>query len=58
MDLLWKVLIRLFGWNRDDYVNAISIGEDTYIINIHKFISSEKELRKWNDAIKETRASN
>lgn len=45
MDLLWKVIIKLFGYHKEDYVNAISIGEDTYMINIHKFVSPEKELQ-------------
>lgn len=58
MDLLWKAIIKLFGYHKEDYVKAISIGEDTYMINIHKFVSSEKELQKWKDALGETRASN
>lgn len=58
MDLLWKVIIKLFGYHKEDYVNAISIGEDTYMINIHKFVSPEKELQRWKDALGETRASN
>lgn len=58
MDLLWKAIIKLFGCHKKDYVNAVSIGEDAYMINIHKFVSSEKELQKWKDALGETRASN
>lgn len=45
--MFWKILIRILRCSKKDYVRAVRLGKDAYIITLSKFVPAQEELRKW-----------
>lgn len=56
--MFWKFIIGLLDCKTKDYLKAVPMGKEVYFINIKKYVSPEEELKKWKDALGETRTLN
>ncbi|MFG6368473.1 MAG: hypothetical protein K1W16_08605 [Lachnospiraceae bacterium] len=56
--MIWKIAVRLLGCRNRNYIKAISLKNEIYIIEIHKFVPVSKEIRQWENAFEASKASN
>ncbi len=54
--MIWKIVIKLLGRQRGNYIKAVSMKDGDYIINIYKFVPVNKDLCEWENALKKSRA--
>ena len=54
--MLWKLVIKVLKCQRKNYLRAIKLGRDVFIIDIHRFIPAEKEIQKWKEALGKPKA--
>lgn len=50
MKAVMKLIIKLLC-RRGDYIRPVKVGNEIYIIKIEKFVSNEKLMEKWRNAI-------
>lgn len=49
--MFWKLIIKLLKCKDKDYVKAVKVEAEGYIVTIEKFIPIEEEMKKWKDAL-------
>lgn len=52
MRIFWKLVFRLIKVQKRDYLEAIQLGKNVYIVDIHKFVPIQEKIAEWENALK------
>ena len=56
-EMFWKLIISFLRCKKKEYIRTVPVGGSIYIVDIHKYVPIEQEIKQWKNALKEARAS-